>query len=696
MDPSGNRVPCLALRRSALISVVSLVAVLAIGVAPALGAVSSQTVDATASSFTQSPTVPHGVSLQLNMNTTWDSPTPTPLHKMGVFHLDNDFSIDTTGLAACDSTTVQGKTTAGAIAACPGALVGSGSLTLTSGGLTGVVTVFNGPPSGSDPTIVAHVDIANGTFVLVVPGLIQASSRGGDFGKQISMGPFPNISGIGISHLGVTFNNIEPSPGHHYISATCSDPDHTWNYLVDFTYFDDSTLSVPDTQTCVADTTPPAPPNPSSTSPASPANDNNPRIIGTTEGGSTVRLYRTSDCTGGVAGQGSAATFASPGIQVSVSDNTTTTYFATATDAVGNTSDCSTASVDYTEDSTLVGVPQITASVPASPANQNSPSIKGTAEAGTTVKLYTNANCTGIAAGQGTAAEFAGSGISITVADDSTTTLFATATNATNNTSACSSLGLTYVEDSSAPADPTLSSSSPPSPSQDNDPEITGAAEDGSTVKLYADPSCAGAMAGQGPADQFASTGITVHVPDSTSTTFFATATDAAGNTSVCSASSLRYVENTSAALNGVVSSAQTDQPVPGATVTLFRSDSAVGSFLQVPNGDPLMSPGNRANPDAAGANGEYGWGVISGFYRVHVSAPGCAPQDSQVIQIPPPVTNLDLALDCPSVPGPPAVGAAGNPPPPKRKCRKAKRHKKHGASSAKKKHCKKKKKKKR
>lgn len=680
-----------ALTWSPLLPVILFLAFLVVGASPVLGAVTSQTVSATASSSTQSPTLPHGVSLQLVMNTTWDSATPTPLHKMGVFHLDNDFSIDTTGLAQCDSTSVEGKTTASAIAACPGAVVGSGNVTLTTGGLTGAVTVFNGPPSGGDPTILAHVDIANGTVILLVPGLIHTSSRGGDFGKQISMGPFPNISGIGISHLGVSFNNLQTSPGHHYISATCSDLDHTWNYVVDFTYFDDSTLSVPATQNCTPDSTPPDPPILTGTTPASPANNNNPRIIGTAEAGSTVRLYKSSDCTGAVAGQGTAGTFALPGIRVTVADNSATTYHATATDAADNTSGCSATSITYTEDSTLVGVPEITASVPASPANEKNPLIKGTAQSGTTVRLYTNSTCTGTPAAQGTAAAFAGSGISISVDDDSTTNLFASATDG-SNTSACSSPAFTYVEDSSAPAAPSLLSSSPPSPSQDNDPEISGTTEAGATVKLYTNASCTSAIAGQDTAAQFASEGITVHVADHTSTTFFATASDVAGNTSGCSTSSLTYVESTPATLSGVVSSAQTGQPIPGATVTLSRSDSAGGPFAQVPDGDAIMSPGNRTNPDTTDASGHYSWGVITGFYRVHASAAGCAPMDSQVIEIPPAVTDLALAVNCPS--GPAGGGAGGSQSPTtKPKCRKAKKHKKHSASAGKA-HCKKKKKK--
>jgi hypothetical protein len=688
MNPRADGGGIKALTRSPLLLVALFIAFLAVGVSPALGAVTSQTVSATASSSTQSPTIPHGVSLQLVMNTTWDSATPAPLHKMGVFHLDNDFSIDTTGLAQCDSTSVEGKPTASAIAACPGAVVGSGNVTLTAGGLTGVVTVFNGLPSGGAPTILAHVDIANGTFILLVPGLIQTSSRGGDFGTQISMGPFPNISGIGISHLGVTFNNLQTSPGHHYISAVCGDLDHTWDYVVDFTYFDDSTLSVPATQNCTPDSTPPAPPVLTGTTPASPANNNNPRIIGTAEAGSTVKLYRTSDCTGTLAGQGSAGTFGAPGIRVTVANNSTTTYYATATDASDNTSGCSTTSVTYTEDSTLVGVPEITASAPASPANENMPLIKGTAQAGTTVKLYTNATCTSAVAGQGSAAAFAGSGISISVGDDSTTDLFANATDGAN-TSPCSSPAFTYVEDSSEPAAPSLSSSSPASPSQNNDPAIRGTAEDGATVKLYTNASCTSAISGQGTAGEFASGGISVHVADATSTTFFATASDLAGNTSGCSTSSLTYLESTAATLSGVVSSVQTGQPIPGATVTLFRSAGGGGPFAQVPNGNAIMSSENRTNPNTTDASGHYSWDVVTGFYRVRASAAGCAPLDSQAIEIPPAITDLDLALDCPSVPA-----GGGQPPPIKPKCKKAKKRKNHSASTAKA-HCKKKKKRK-
>src|SRR6266542_2925016 len=73
---------------------------------------------------------------------------------------------------------------------------------------------------------------------------------------------------------------------------------------------------------------PTARPTFTSTNPASPANDNAPKILGSAESGSTVRLYTNASCSGSPVASGSAATFASPGIVVSVADNSTTTFYA--------------------------------------------------------------------------------------------------------------------------------------------------------------------------------------------------------------------------------------------------------------------------------------------------------------------------------------------------------------------------------
>jgi hypothetical protein len=89
----------------------------------------------------------------------------------------------------------------------------------------------------------------------------------------------------------------------------------------------------------------------SGSSPASPANNNSPKLKGTASEGSTVKLYSSTDCSGQPVATGSAATFASDGIGVSVVDNSTTTFRATATNSVGNVTACSLG-YTYLEDST--------------------------------------------------------------------------------------------------------------------------------------------------------------------------------------------------------------------------------------------------------------------------------------------------------------------------------------------------------
>ena len=95
-------------------------------------------------------------------------------------------------------------------------------------------------------------------------------------------------------------------------------------------------------------------------------------------------------------------------------------------------------------------IPSDLATTPTSPANDNSPKLHGTADADSTVSVYTNGDCSGSPAATGTTAEFASPGISVTVPGDSTTQLSARAANLVDDTSQCSS-AIQYVEDSTAP-----------------------------------------------------------------------------------------------------------------------------------------------------------------------------------------------------------------------------------------------------
>lgn len=96
------------------------------------------------------------------------------------------------------------------------------------------------------------------------------------------------------------------------------------------------------------DKDPPAAPQLESTVPASPANENNPKIRGSAEAGATIRIYAGTKCAGSPIATGGSAALESPGIAVSVPDNSTSHFSATATDAALNKSACSN-SIAYTE-----------------------------------------------------------------------------------------------------------------------------------------------------------------------------------------------------------------------------------------------------------------------------------------------------------------------------------------------------------
>ena len=84
----------------------------------------------------------------------------------------------------------------------------------------------------------------------------------------------------------------------------------------------------------------PAKPSLAWTDPESPGAKTSIHVGGSAAAGTTVELYSTDNCTGSPV-TGTAAQLASPGLAVTVSGNTTTTFSATATDPAGNVSACS-------------------------------------------------------------------------------------------------------------------------------------------------------------------------------------------------------------------------------------------------------------------------------------------------------------------------------------------------------------------
>jgi hypothetical protein len=142
--------------------------------------------------------------------------------------------------------------------------------------------------------------------------------------------------------------------------AACSSPHTRATSLADGVHsFSVKAIDAPGNESTVVsrsftvDTKRPPAPEITRFTPTPPANDNSPKVMGSAEAGSTVKLYKSweSTCTFAPVASGTAAEFATPGLGVSVADNSTTLFSARAIDAAGNVSTCSVASA-YVEDST--------------------------------------------------------------------------------------------------------------------------------------------------------------------------------------------------------------------------------------------------------------------------------------------------------------------------------------------------------
>jgi hypothetical protein len=116
-----------------------------------------------------------------------------------------------------------------------------------------------------------------------------------------------------------------------------------------------------------------------------------------------------------------------------------------------------------------------------------------------------------------------------------------------------------------APPAPTITGTDPPSGSNENNPLLIGTAEPFSFVHVFASADCSDPEAGAEVAEEFASPGIIVSVPDDSSTTFSANAVNDAG-TSDCSAP-FTYTE--------VTTPPPTEGPPPAATPQPLTSQPA-------------------------------------------------------------------------------------------------------------------------
>ena len=252
--------------------------------------------------------------------------------------------------------------------------------------------------------------------------------------------------------------------------------------------------------------------------------DTVPRLVGTSEPFATVNIYEGTTLVGTGTADGTGSW--------SIVLNTTLatgahSFTAQATDAAGNTS-VSSASFSLTIDTTPPALPVLTSilddvgNAPTPVANGGltndaQPTLSGTAEAGSTVKIFDN----GVQIGSVTATGGAWSFTPSPALGNGSHNLTFTATDAAGNTSVASTV-TTIIVDTTAPTAPTGTFNADGS-------VLTGNAEAGSTVSIrLADGSTVTAIAGSNGTYSYTFTN-----KQTEGQTLQITATDAAGNTSL-------------------------------------------------------------------------------------------------------------------------------------------------------------------
>ncbi|QIG42747.1 hypothetical protein G5V58_08095 [Nocardioides anomalus] len=350
-------------------------------------------------------------------------------------------------------------------------------------------------------------------------------------------------------------------------------------------------------------TAPPAVPRLTSVTPTSPNPSTSPVIRGTSDSGSTVRLYTTSGCTGTAVATVSASAL-SAGVPLTVTLGSTTTYRATATNAAGGVSACS-APLAYTADlpdggfeaasgnpavtpfwtaaDSLAGTPVVTSSI-YTPGSESAPRsgkawvwFGGFPDAGHTGSVSQSVV---LPAGGAVALTFwyRNSDVSApydaqllvqvdgrtvrtitesTVADPAYTKQvvdLSAYADGTGHVLAFSyrnggegvtnmlvdDVSLSPVTGTRVPV-PTVRGTSPATQGTSVTPSVVGSADPGSTVWLFPNASCTGTPLGSGSAAAFAGAGIPAQVPAGATTTLYAKASAVGRDDSACSTTSATY-----------------------------------------------------------------------------------------------------------------------------------------------------------
>lgn len=156
---------------------------------------------------------------------------PPPALDQGVLDFDRDGRLFTQGLPSCPPSRIESSSPAVARRQCAGAIVGEGHLaaavSLPGGTVTvrSLLTLFNGPREGGNPTVIAHAQApapVSETYVVVVP----IERRSGPYAYRATL-DLPSIAGGAgaLTYIDAKIGRDYRYKGveRAYTSARCSD-----------------------------------------------------------------------------------------------------------------------------------------------------------------------------------------------------------------------------------------------------------------------------------------------------------------------------------------------------------------------------------------------------------------------------------------------------------------------------------------
>ncbi len=396
------------------------------------------------------------------------------------------------------------------------------------------------------------------------PGLLAADDSG-TVGDGITNVNRPRLTGsaevgssVNLSIAGSIVGTGTAIGGTYTIQLNAALADGTYSVTATATDVAGNTSLTSAAFTLTIDKTPPAAPSTPALLPADDSgavgdgitNVNQPHLTGMATAGTTVNL----SIAGRVVGTGVATGGAYTILLNSALADGTYSVTATATDVAGNASAASTA-FWLTIDTTAPAAPAApglladddSGAIGDGITNVNQPHLTGTAVPGTTVSLYIGRSLAGTAVATGGSYTIQPA----SALADGTYAVTATATDVAGNTSAASAV-FSLTIDTTAPAAPSVPGLLPADDSgaigdgitNVTAPRLTGSAEPGSTVQLYAGTTLLGAGVATGGIYTIA---VSPALAEGTYSVT-ATATDAAGNTSAASPAFSLTIDTTSPA----------------------------------------------------------------------------------------------------------------------------------------------------